>query len=107
MEEKEFVEFDDIEIEETKDERTTFEKIEDAGKNFINNPVSGVKKVGLILGAIAFGVMAEKHNHKKDGTRLDREYGIVKSDGTVGKMSGRDILDDMEKRQKPKKKRIF
>lgn len=72
-------------------------------KEFIDTPVKGMKKAGLIVGAIVFGILAEKHAHKKDDKLLEEEFAVVNGDGEFRRMEkGRDLLKGYHKAQRAK-----
>lgn len=72
-------------------------------REFIDTPVKGIKKASLIVGAIAFGILAEKHAHKKDDKLLDEEFAVVNADGEFRRMEkGRDLLKSYHRVQRAK-----
>lgn len=73
-------------------------KIKRHWKNFVNDPVSGTKKIGLIMGALILGGVMEKHHNRKDKELLDEEMTFCKKEGNEAvKMSKREFLNGIGK----------
>lgn len=105
-EEMEKVEIMDEEVfveEETAERESFGEKVKKGVKNFINDPVSGGKKVGLLVGALVLGGMLERHHSRKDRELLEEEITQtvldkdLKPTGEVVKMKKRDVIAGIDK----------
>lgn len=102
-EEMEKVEFDDVIIEEETTERESFgAKIKRHWSNFVNDPVSGGKKVGLVIGALLLGGVMERHHSHKDKELLEEEITFCKTgqnrrSNEAVKMSKREFLKGIGK----------
>lgn len=94
---------DDVFVEKETVERESFGvKIKRHWSNFVNDPVSGGKKVGLVIGALLLGGVMESHHSKKDKELLEEEITFCKT-GQNGKsneavkMSKREFLKGIGK----------
>lgn len=105
-EEMEKVEIMDEEVfveEETAERENFGAKIKRHWSNFVNDPVSGGKKVGLVIGALLLGGVMERHHSRKDKQLLDEEVTLYKSDrfgnstNEAVKMSKRELLNGIDK----------
>lgn len=98
------VEVDDVFVEEETANHEGFgEKIRRHWSNFVNDPVSGGKKVGLLVGAVLLGSVMERHHSRRDKQLLDEEVTLYKSDkygrssNEAVKMSKRELLNGIDK----------
>lgn len=94
---------EEVFVEEETAERENFgAKIKRHWSNFVNDPVSGGKKVGLVIGALLLGGVMERHHSRKDKELLEEEITFCKT-GQNGrsneavKMSKREFLKGIGK----------
>lgn len=89
--------------EETAEHESFGVKIKRHWSNFVNDPVSGGKKVGLLVGALLLGGVMERHHSRKDRELLEEEVTLYKSDkfgrstNEAVKMSKRELLNGIDK----------
>lgn len=78
-------------------------KVKRGLRNFVNDPVSGGKKVGLLVGALVLGGLMERHHSRKDRELLEEEITQtvldkdLKPTGEVVKMKKRDVIAGIDK----------
>lgn len=107
-EEMEKVEVDDVIIEESVPEYEEHHesfgvKVKRGLRNFVNDPVSGGKKVGLLVGALVLGGLMERHHSRKDRELLEEEITQtvldkdLKPTGEVVKMKKREVIAGIDK----------
>lgn len=95
------VEVDDVIIEE--DHEKFSDKIKHHWKNFVNNPISGTKKIGLVIGAVLLGSAMERYHNRRDKQLLEEEIVVYKEDkfgrmtNEAIRMTKRELLNGVDK----------